>query len=134
MAEETITLPNEIAQNLLAAETSSDSRYNASARNLVAEKPVLAYILRAHWMNTRTTQRRRLQKSSSKVSPQIRKVAIHQKHPDSQLPVVEDMAESIMAAEYGMMSGDDKVETSYRGEITEGGRRNASVGLSTKRK
>lgn len=42
-----ITIPNEIAQNLKAAEDGLSARYDASARNLVAEKPVLAYILKS---------------------------------------------------------------------------------------
>ncbi len=42
-----IEIPNEIAQNLLVAETGSDPRYDASARNLVAERLVLAYILKS---------------------------------------------------------------------------------------
>ena len=110
MAEETITLPNEIAQNLLAAETSSDPRYDASARNLVAEKPVLAYILKSALDEYKDYTVQEIAEKFIEGAPQIRKVAIHQDHPDSQPPVVEDVAEGIMAAEYGMMSGDDKVE------------------------
>ena len=47
MPEGRITIPNEIAQNLKAAEDGLSARYDASARNLVAEKPVLAYILKS---------------------------------------------------------------------------------------
>ncbi len=44
--------------------------------------------------------------------PQIRKIAIHQDHPDNQSPVVEDVMDekSSMEAEDGIMSGDDKIE------------------------
>lgn len=112
MAEETVILPNEIAQNLLAAETSSDPRYDASARNLVAEKPVLAYILKSALDEYKDYSVQEIAEKFIEGVPEVRTIAIHQDHPDSQSPVVEDAVEEegSMATGDGMMDGDDKVE------------------------
>lgn len=111
MAEETITIPNEIAQNLLTAETSSDPRYDASARNLVAEKPVLAYILKSALDEYKDYSVQEIVEKFIEGVPQIRKIAIHQDYPDNQSPVIEDAVKKEgIATEDGMMSGDDKIE------------------------
>ncbi len=122
VAEENIEIPNEIAQNLLTAEISSDPRYDASARNLVAEKPVLAYILKSALDEYKDCSVQEIAEKFIESVPEIRKIAIHQDHPDRQPAVVEENMdeesgvdkaadeEAGADAEDGMMSGDDKID------------------------
>lgn len=105
--EETVAFPNEIAQNLLVAETSSDARYDASARNLVAERPVLAYILKSALDEYKDCSVQEIAEKFIEGVPQIRKIAIHQDHPDNQSLMVEEMMDGV---DGDLMSGDDKIE------------------------
>ena len=45
--KKTVSVPSEIAQNLKVAEEDDSARYDEAARNLVAQKPILAYILKS---------------------------------------------------------------------------------------
>ena len=113
-----ITIPNEIAQNLKAAEDGLSARYDASARNLVAEKPVLAYILKSALDEYEGYTIQEIAGKFIEGVPQIRTAAVHRDHPERQAPVSPvfpmssgpgEKAEGEDAAD-GMMSGDEKIE------------------------
>ena len=116
-----ITIPNEIAQNLKAAEDGLSARYDASARNLVAEKPVLAYILKSALDEYEGYTIQEIAGKYIEGVPQIRTAAVHRDHPDRQVPVSPaspmssgqgEKADGEDAADApdSMMSGDEKIE------------------------
>ncbi len=97
----TVTAPSEIAQNMQVAEESSDPRYDASARNLVAQKPVLAYILKSALEDYEDYTVQEIAENFIEGTPEVKAIAVHQNHPDKGgTPPKTD----------GMMSGDDKIE------------------------
>ena len=121
MLEGRITIPNEIAQNLKAAEDGLSARYDASARNLVAEKPVLAYILKSALDEYEGYTIQEIAGKYIEGVPQIRTAAVHRDHPDRQVPVSSaapmssgqgEKADGEDAADApdSMMSGDEKIE------------------------
>lgn len=117
VTEENIEIQNEIAQNLLAAEIDSDPRYDASARNLVAEKPILAYILKSALDEYKDYLVQEIAEKFIEGVPEVRMTAIHQDHPDRQPtassthPASEEKAnDRTQAGIDDMMSGDDKIE------------------------
>ena len=121
MPEGRITIPNEIAQNLKAAEDGLSARYDASARNLVAEKPVLAYILKSALDEYEGYTIQEIAGKYIEGVPQIRTAAVHRDHPDRQVPVSPaspmssgqgEKADGEDAADApdSMMSGDEKIE------------------------
>ena len=91
-----VSVPSEIAQNLKTAEEDTAFRYDESARNLVAQKPVLAYILKSALEEYADYTVQEIAERFIEGEPEIKKAAVHQDHPDKK-PVSE------------MMSGDDKV-------------------------
>lgn len=97
----TLTAPSEIAQNLQVAEEGSDSRYGASARNLVAQKPVLAYILKSALEEYMDYSVQEIAENFIEGTLEVKSIAVHQNHSDKgETPSKTD----------GMMSGDDKIE------------------------
>lgn len=98
----TVTVPTEIALNLKVANEDSSERYDASARNLVAEKPVLAYILKSTLVEYAGYSVQEIAARFIEGIPEVREIAVHQDHPDRG-----------NASKYkpdGTMSGEDKVE------------------------
>lgn len=75
-------MPSEIAQNLKVAEEDSASRYDESARNLVAQKPVLAYILKSALDEYAEYTVQEIAERFIEGNPEIQAVALHQDHPD----------------------------------------------------
>ena len=92
-----MTVPSEIAQNLKVAEEDASYKYDETARNLVAEKPVLAYILKSALEEYAHHTVQEIAERFIEGKPEIRKAAVHPDHPDRE-------------GGPGLMSGDDKVE------------------------
>lgn len=93
----TVYVPSEIAQNLKVADEDATFKYDESARNFVAEKPVLAYILKSALDEYAEYTVQEIAEKFIEGKPEIKRIAVHLDHPDR-----EDNS--------GMMSGDDKVE------------------------
>ena len=92
----TVTTKTEMAQNLDVASTDGSVRYDAAARNLVAQKPVLAYILKSALEEYADYSVQEIAENFIEGTPEVRKIAVHPNHPDK-----KDDSE--------MMSGDDKI-------------------------
>lgn len=101
----TVAIPSEIAQNLKAAEDDSTIRYDASARNLVAQKPVLAYILKSALDEYAEYSVQEIAEKFIEGTPEVKTIAVHPDHPDR-----EAMDSLDMPGASDMMSGDDKIE------------------------
>ena len=97
-----VSVPNEIAQNLKTADEDAAARYDASARNLVAEKPVLAYILKSSLDEYAGYSVQEIAEKFIEGEPEVRQIAVHQDHPDRKA--------ASRTTGSGLMSGDDKVE------------------------
>ena len=93
----TVTVPSEIAQNLKVADEDASFQYDESARNLVAEKPILAYILKSALDEYAEYTVQEIAEKFIEGEPEIKRTAVHQDHPDK-----KDGS--------GMMSGDDRVK------------------------
>ncbi len=93
----TVYVPSELAQNLKAADEDAAFKYDESARNIVAQKSVLAYILKSALDEYAEHTVQEIAEKFIEGEPELRKIAVHQDHPDR-----KDGA--------GMMSGDDKIE------------------------
>ena len=93
----TVYVPSELAQNLKAADEDAAFKYDESARNIVAQKSVLAYILKSALDEYAEHTVQEIAERFIEGEPELRKIAVHQDHPDR-----KDSA--------GMMSGDDKIE------------------------
>ena len=89
--------PSEIAQNLKVADENATFKYDESARNIVAQKSVLAYILKSALDEYAEYTVQEIAERFIEGEPELRKIAVHQDHPDRQ-------------DDPGMMSGDDKIE------------------------
>ena len=94
----------------MAAEISSDPRYDASARNLVAEKPVLAYILKSALDEYKDCTVQEIAGKFIEGVPRVREAAVHQNHPDKETAPGPGAETEAAAEADGMMSGDAKVE------------------------
>lgn len=92
-----VSAPSEIALNLKAADEDSTFKYDESARNFVAEKPVLAYILKSALDEYADYTVQEIAERFIEGDPEIKEAAVHQDHPDKKRGL-------------GMMSGDDKAE------------------------
>ena len=93
--------PSEIAQNLKVADENATFKYDESARNIVAQKSVLAYILKSALDEYAEYTVQEIAERFIEGEPELRKAAVHQDHPDKE-------------GDTSMMSGDDKIE----GELT----------------
>ena len=93
----TAPVPSEIAQNLKVADENAAFKYDESARNIVAQKSVLAYILKSALDEYAAYTVQEIAERFIEGEPELRKIAVHQDHPDRQ-------------DDPGMMSGDDKIE------------------------
>lgn len=78
----TVSVPNELAQNLKVADEDASFRYDEAARNLVAEKPVLAYILKSALDEYADYTVEEIAERFIEGEPEIRESAVHQDHPD----------------------------------------------------
>lgn len=96
----TVAVASEIAQNLKAAAEDDAVRYDASARNLVAEKAILAYILKSALDEYAEYAVQEIAEKFIGGKPDVRMAAVHPDHPDK----------GSSADDAGMMSGDDRVE------------------------
>ena len=92
-----VPVPSEIAQNLKVADENAAFQYDESARNIVAQKSVLAYILKSALDEYAAYTVQEIAERFIEGEPELRKIAVHQDHPDRQ----DDPS---------MMSGDDKIE------------------------
>ena len=92
-----VPVPSEIAQNLKVADENATFQYDESARNIVAQKSVLAYILKSALDEYAAYTVQEIAERFIEGEPELRKIAVHQDHPDRQ----DDPS---------MMSGDDKIE------------------------
>ena len=92
-----VQVPSEIAQNLKVADENATFQYDESARNLVAQKSVLAYILKSALDEYAAYTVQEIAERFIEGEPELRKIALHQDHPDRQ-------------DDPGMMSGDDRIE------------------------
>ena len=92
----TVSTKTEMAQNLDVASTDGSARYDAAARNLVAQKPVLAYILKSALDEYADYSVQEIAENFIEGTPEVQKIAVHPNHPDK-----KDDAK--------MMSGDDKI-------------------------
>ena len=95
--ETTVSVPSEIAQNLKVADENDTFKYDESARNIVAQKSVLAYILKSALDEYGAYTVQEIAERFIEGEPELRKIAVHQDHPDRH-------------DDSGMMSGDDKIE------------------------
>ena len=93
----TLSVPSEIAQNLKVADEDASFKYDESARNFVAEKPVLAYILKSALDEYADCTVQEIAEKFIEGPPEIKRTAVHQDHPNK-----KDGSK--------MMSGDDRVE------------------------
>ena len=93
----TVYVPSEIAQNLKAADEDATFKYDESARNIVAQKSVLAYILKSALDEYAEYTVQEIAERFIEGEPELRKTAVHQDHPDKE-------------GDTSMMSGDDKIE------------------------
>ena len=93
----TVSVPSELAQNLKVADENAAFKYDESARNIVAQKSVLAYILKSALDEYAEYTVQEIAERFIEDEPELRKVAVHQDHPDR-----KDAPD--------MMSGDDKIE------------------------
>ena len=91
------SVPSEIAQNLKVADENAAFKYDESARNIVAQKSVLAYILKSALDEYAAYTVQEIAERFIEGEPELRKIAVHQDHPDRK-------------DNPGMMSGDDKIE------------------------
>ena len=91
------SVPSEIAQNLKVADENAAFKYDESARNIVAQKSVLAYILKSALDEYAAYTVQEIAEKFIEGEPELRKTAVHQDHPDR-----KDGP--------GMMSGDDRIE------------------------
>ncbi len=82
----TVEIPNEIAQNLRAADGGLSARYDASARNLVAQRPILAYILKSALDEYKDYTVQVIAEEFIEGNPQVKEIAVHQDHPGRQTP------------------------------------------------
>ena len=92
-----VSVPSEIAQNLKVADENATFKYDESARNIVAQKSVLAYILKSALDEYAAYTVQEIAEKFIEGEPELRKIAVHQDHPDRQ-------------SDSGMMSGDDRIE------------------------
>ncbi len=92
-----MSVPSEIAQNLKVADENAAFKYDESARNIVAQKSVLAYILKSALNEYAEYTVQEISERFIEGEPELRKIAVHQDHPDRK-------------DDSGMMSGDDKIE------------------------
>ncbi len=93
----TVSVPSELAQNLKVADENAAFKYDESARNIVAQKSVLAYVLKSALDEYAEYTVQEIAERFIEGEPELRKVAVHQDHPDR-----KDTPD--------MMSGDDKIE------------------------
>lgn len=93
----TVYVPSEIAQSLKVADEDASFRYDETARNLVAEKPILAYILKSSLDEYAGYTVQEIAERFIEGEPEFMRIAVHQDHPDR-----KDAP--------GMMSGDDRIE------------------------
>ena len=91
------SVPSEIAQNLKVADEDAAFKYDESARSIVAQKSVLAYILKSALDEYAAYTVQEIAEKFIEGEPELRKIAVHQDHPDRR-------------DDPGMMSGDDKIE------------------------
>ena len=94
----TLSVPSEIAQNLKVADEDASFKYDESARNFVAEKPVLAYILKSALDEYADCTIQEIAEKFIEGPPEIKRTAVHQDHPNK-----KDGSK--------MMSGDDSEES-----------------------
>ncbi len=93
----TAAVPTEIAQNLKVADEDAAFKYDNAARNLVAEKPILAYILKSALDEYKECSVQEIAERFIEGTPKVADTAVYPDHPDrSDNP--------------GMMDGDDKIE------------------------
>ena len=95
-----VSVPSEIAQNLKTADENAAFKYDESARNIVAQKSVLAYILKSALDEYAAYTVQEIAEKFIEGEPELRKIAVHQDHPDR-----ED--------DSGMMSGDDRAAPQF---------------------
>ncbi len=79
MDSKTITMPNELAENLKVAEEDASARFDASAKKLIAEKSILAYILKSSLTEYTPYT---VQEKFIEGEPEIATLAVHQDHPN----------------------------------------------------
>ncbi len=82
MDPENETVPTELAQNLKVAQEDDAVRYDASAKKLIAEKAVLAYILKSALAEYAPYTVQEIAKNFIEGTPEIGTLAVHQDHPD----------------------------------------------------
>ncbi len=82
MDQEAIAVPNELAQNLKVAEEDESARFDASAKKLIAEKSILAYILKSALSEYGPYSVREIAEKFIEGEPEIGRFAVHQDHPD----------------------------------------------------
>ncbi len=92
-----VSVPSEIAQNLKVADENATFQYDESARNIVSQKSVLAYILKSALDEYAEYTVQEIAERFIEGEPELKKTAVYQDHPDR-----EDAP--------AMMSGDDKIE------------------------
>lgn len=92
-----VSVPSEIAQNLKVSDEDASFKYDESARNFVAEKPVLAYILKSALDEYAEYSVQEIAEKFIEGDPELKRTALHPDHPDR-------------TENSGMMDGDAKVE------------------------
>ncbi len=90
------TIKTEIAQSLDVA--GDQAKYDAAARKLVAQKAILAYILKSTLDEFCSVPVKRIAEEFIEAPPRISGVAVHQDHPDVSFPEEEKL------------SGNDRIE------------------------
>ncbi len=93
----TIAVPSEIAQNMKVADEDASFRYDESARNFVAEKPVLAYILKSALDEYAPYTVQEIAEQFIEGKPEIKRAAVHPDHPNKK-------------SDAEIMSGDARIE------------------------
>ncbi len=78
----TVSVPSEIAQNLKVADENAAFKYDESARNIVAQKSVLAYILKSALDEYVEYTVQEIAERFIGGEPELREIAVHQDHPD----------------------------------------------------
>ncbi len=92
----TVFVPSELAQNLKVADEDEAYAYDDSARNIVAQKSVLAYILKSALEEYADYPVQEIAEKFIEGEPELREIAVHPDHPDR-----NDQPD--------MMSGDEKI-------------------------
>ena len=92
-----VDVPTEIAQNLKVADEDEAFKYDNAARNLVAEKPILAYILKSVLDEYKEYSVQEIAEQFIEGTPKVADTAVYPDHPDKPNDTV-------------MMNGDDKIK------------------------